>query len=336
MDNIRSQKQLHNSPSQFEVDFIELVTTHFRRVIKDTKESLDAGIWYGSDYYTAAHKLKRPEKLQKFVEEGSFFHGYAAGDVMDYVPDLQSPTGNRIYSYRIKKDVSPSEALTKIEMGPSILDCGNVYYLAVYYALKDMLSEEKFNHLCAADSDFPMYITSDTTTPLLRLHKKVFITGEDSIKRGDYCYFSNINDYVIKHVAGDARGLNAFCYQETPKRYLVFGLSPLGVRRTDVECDLWHSYNTTPLNEGFYPSHLLTYMYKHYVLREEDKSRALVHAHKDKHLTRKEFDAIPPRIALKGVPTQGKLRLWVYRFDFERLMTLEKTHIKNIRNVIIK
>ena len=275
-----------------------------------SSSNLNTGIWYPIDYYNTSKKLGQMTPL---IQRGATFHGYAPEDFFESMPHSSSPTGQRLYTFLLKKGKSPSKAIQSLYEGLSLLDCGTVCYLASYLALRDLLGEEKFDQLFSYDSPLRLTLTADKTPTLSQLFPKYFIQSEAEIQEGDICYFSNCKEYVCKHPAGEARGYTVLCCSTEPRKYLAFGLSPEGQTRDEVEYSLFGSFNEDPVDEGFYPPAIWNYIYRTTLLCDEKKNRELLSRFQEKRLTWDEYRSAPSRFDPKKIPSDGKMGLWVHR-----------------------
>ena len=305
------------------MDFASLQISYMKRILEDSaaristasdmsKDSLSGGIWYGIDYFSAAQMHKSSAFLQ--MGEGAGLHGYAPEAFFQPVADPESPTGRLLYSFRLKEGKSPTDAIERLLKGPSLLDCGNVCNLASYLALRDLFTNKQFDRLFDPMGPTPLILTADGTSTLSRFLSKTIIGNEREIRRGDICYFSNCQEYVAKHPAGEARGFHVIACSENPHRYLGFGLSPEGLSRNEVEQSLWNSFNEEPVDEGFYPPFVWRHLYTRSLLCNEQKSQELVRAFRNKTLTWDEYQKSASRLVKQGLPMDGKMGLWVYRF----------------------
>ena len=246
-----------------------------------------------------------------------YFHGLAPEESVSRVVDPKSPTTIKTHSFKIKKEVHPSEVLEKIESGLSLLDCGTLCLLAIYKGLCSTLGPEKFDLLFGAESANPLYLSGDVSSPLSRLLTRREISSERDVKKGDICYFSNIKEYVAKHPVGESRGYHVICSSENPHRYIGFGLGTLfntvEIDKTQLEYELLDSYNENPIDEGYHSEKIWDYLYSHYFRGDIKKGKDLVFSFREKKMSWDEFQKEPPRIKLSGLPFEGKMGLWIYR-----------------------
>jgi len=312
---------------------------HFSEDIPSEYEHmLSSGIWYGAAYYKVLCHFQKKNLIKQWVGSGAFFHGYLPEECVSPVRDLKTPTGIRVNSFRIKNDISPSSVLERIEKGMSFLDCGLICTLSVYKALCDVLTPETFDYLFAADSPFPFHLSGDEFSPLSRLLIKQKINGEQDIRKGDICYFSNIKDYVAKHPVGISRGFQVVCSQENPHRYIGFGLGSvfesIELDKTQIECELWWDFNELPIDEGFHSEKTWNYLYGFYFNGDYKKGKQLVTSHRDKELSWEQFQKEPPRLKALGIHTEGKMGLFIYRPCAEKIQMLVDAPLNRIRDIL--
>ena len=297
-----------------------------RGVMRDSYErrivgNLAGGIWYAPDYYKAS-TFKEKRELVRWQPQ--FFHGHAPLDVVQPVLDPKSPTGRKPLSFVLKKGVPPSLAIQKIGAGLSLLDCATVVLLALYKALLELFQREKFDRLFGADSTAPFRLSTDGSSPLTKLLSKKSISGEQEVRRGDICYFSNVKEYVAKHPVGASRGDHVICISENPHHYIGFGFSAQGLDKKGVEYELWDCFSSAPLDEGYCSPHIWKHLYLHYHKSDPQKGRALVDSFRNLQFSWEEFQKRPCRLELLGLPCSGKMGLWVYRVDLNNSLMWQK------------
>ena len=323
-------------------DFLSLQVCHMRKILSEYLTRLGSaapnvcseGIWYGVDCYRACKQRNQSALLEKFGRDGIGFHGYGSEEFFDFVKDPQSPTGRRIYTFLMKKGKRASEGLSRLQRGPSLLDCGNVCFLACYQALSDLLTEEKFDCLFDPEGLFPFALTPDDASPISLLMPRERIESEEEVQRGDICYFCNCREYVAKHPAGEARGFNALACGGEPQKYLGFGLSADGLERIEIEKSLWQNFNEEPVDEPFYPADVWRHFYSQSLLCEEKKSRDLVRAFRQRTLTWEEYQKSPGRLQSKTWPMDGKMGLWVHRPNLSLIEQLAEAPRESITGIL--
>lgn len=340
-------------------DFITLEVKYLQRITQDLYQrkqkfaetndfqSLKGGVWYATDYYKALQQLcsvTKDEKLQKtaadrlewLVNKNKFYIGLAPNSAFQPVrdPNPKSVTTFLPFVFEIKEGVTPSQALEELEKGFSILDCGLACNLAAYRALRDVITPEKFDHLFASDSPFPLRLSYDKTKPQIeRLFKQVSLRSEEDVQDGDICYFSNIREYIAKNPVAEWRGLNATCIDQVAKKYVYLGSPREGSQKNEIEVRFWEECNATPVDEGIVRQRIWKYLYSNYILGHEESSRKFVASLRERTYTWEEFQNTPSRSAEKGFRTQGKLDLEVARPNLQRIEELAQTPIEQIREV---
>jgi hypothetical protein len=309
----------------------------FEEIPPEYEKMLSSGIWYAAAYYKVLRHFQKSDLINRWVSSGAFFHGYLPEGCLSLVSDQRTPTGIRVNSFKIKSSVLPSWTLDRIEEGMSFLDCGILCSLSVYKALRDILTPEKFDYLFAHDSPYPFHLSGDHYSPLLHLLIKQRIDEEKEVRKGDICYFSNIKDYVAKHPVGISRGFQVICSQEKPHRYIGFGLGTLTesveVDKTQIECELWDDFNEAPIDEGFHSQTIWKYLHSFYFNGDYKKGKQLVDSYRDRQISWEHFQMEPPRIQVLGMPSVGKMSLWVYRPSRERIQLLVDAPLNRVREV---
>ena len=308
------------------MEFVECFISFLQRIIFEAnarvdlalvdQEALKGGVWYGAEYYRTllAKNLQNSidEKLQR-----AFFQGMASLEVISHLEDKKSPTGYHPFTFLLKMGIKPSKALAKIEEGLSFLDCTTVVMLAIYKALLKFLGEEKFDVVFASE-----FRLSGNLSPLSKIitHKQIGL--EDEIQVGDICYFSNIKEYVAKHPSGESRGDHVVCLSKSPRLYTGFGLPHLGVDKKGVERQLFECYNREPLDLQYFDPKVVSYLHSHYFLGDMQKGKALVSSFAKRNISWEEYVKKPSRAEVLGHKCFGKMGLWVYRLDKDKINKL--------------
>jgi len=309
----------------------------FENIPPEYENMLSSGIWYAAAYYKVLCHFQKRDLVQNWVKSGAFFHGHLPEECFTLVPDLKTPTGMRVNSFRIKANRTPSSVLDQIEKGLSFLDCGILCTLSVYKALCDILGNEKFDYLFGADSPFPFHLSGDQFSPLIHILIKQSIQDESAVRRGDICYFSNIKEYIAKHPVGISRGFQVLCSQDNPNRFIGFGLGTLTesieIDKTQIECELWDDFNEMPVDEGFHHSKIWNYLYAFYFDGDHKRGKEFVASFRHKEITWEDFQKEPPRLKSIGLPAVGKMGLWVYRPSIERIQMLVDAPLDEVREV---
>jgi hypothetical protein len=309
------------------VEFIPNFISFLQKIILDTNtkiglasshpEVLDAGIWYGAEYYRALSSKNPRNSINALLQKG-LFQGLAPLDVISYLKNEKSPTGYSPFTFLLKKGVKPSYALSKIEKGLSFLDCSTVVMLGLYKALLVALEEDKFDVLFASDSAFPFRL-SGNSSPLSKIVEYKKIVSEEDIQVGDICYFSNVKEYVAKHPLGESRGDYVVCVSNSPRLYIGFGLPHLGMDKNKVEKELLDCYNRDPVDLQYFDPKIINYLHAHYFPGDVQKGKALVKSFASSILSWDDFVKKPSRAEVLGHKCLGKMGLWVYRIDLDKV-----------------
>lgn len=298
------------------------------------KNLLGKGIWYPIDYCRGLEKFGQKTRFEWMIRTGATFHGMMPATFAS-VEDSFLPTKKKLYDFRITKEATPSAALEAIKNSPCILGCGEVRDLAVYQSLKDLLREQKFDLLFASNSATPLQIGGGNENPFRRLFKRVEVRSAASLEPGDFCHFSNIQQYIAKHPFGHARGYNVMykeATQEGPK-FLALGLKAEGCLAADVEKALLDGFNQPQESERFFNPSILSHVYGKTLLQNEEKSKAFVASFSDLTLTQEEFDELPNRLAHGGGRAERRLLLSVERPDLDKIERLSNASLSDIRKV---
>ncbi|MCX6990948.1 MAG: hypothetical protein NTX49_07810 [Chlamydiae bacterium] len=323
--------------------FISRQIFHMQEILADSYERfsstedpdgtlLHKGVWYATEFYKACKRLSNLPLASSSVDLGSTYHGHGPQEVVTHIEDATSPTGRHLYAFSLKEGIRASKAMLHLKEGLSFLDCGNVCYLASYFALLDLLGEEKFDILFGFDSPFRWTLTADSQSPLSVLFPRCFLQNKSQIQLGDIAYFSNCKQYVVKHIASQARGIHLLCASDSPHKYLVFGLVPKPIYQAEVEYMLYECFNEEPIDDDFYPPHVWKQIYTKSLLCDEEKNRQLVSSYRNRTMSWEEFQVAPSRLEGK-LPVEGKVGLWVYRPSMGRIEELLRAPTNKVREV---
>jgi hypothetical protein len=209
-------------------------------------EVLNEGVYYPNQYYSALKTKKQTKRLEWHKQKGNFFHGYASSKYFEQRLDPRNlTTGIEPYSYRIKRGVLPHEALAAFRKGPSLISCGDLCQTAFYEAIREVLGNEKFDLLFAADSPTPFHLGFNT--PSLGIYALIIPAAQR--KKGDLVYFTNASSYCERHVNGEARGYVTICMSnDSPeKKYTTLGLSSQGVTVEAMKEVMLQECNAVPI-----------------------------------------------------------------------------------------
>lgn len=293
---------------------------------------LSKGLWYSTEYCQALEKFNQKNRLNWMIKNGVPFHGYMPKTFIP-IEDSILPTKRKIYQYKISKDVTPSAALESIQNSICLIGCATVMDIAVYRTLQDLLGKKRFDLLFAGDSSTPLQLGTDDN-PCKRLFKKVELRSTASLQPGDFCHFSNIQNYIAKHPFGPARGYNVICKEvdKEDAQFLALGLKP-GCLATDVEKALLDGFNAPQCSEAFFIPSILSYAYGTRLLGDEKRSKELVESLKDCRLTQEQFDKMSNRDAHASIKAERRMLLSVERPDLDKIEMLVKAPLENIRKV---
>jgi hypothetical protein len=229
----------------------EIVADNFRRMQPDidSKDALNGGCFYGNEYYRILKNRGEVDRLNWFLNKGSFFHGYASPKHFTMLNDREKVTKITPNFFLIKKGVTPCEALDAIRKGISFIGCGEACQIAYYEGIKTLFGEEKFNALFSANSKSPFAIGLDS----LRNPLNVLFThteNPDVINKGEMAFYSNTPSYSLKHINGEAAAYCAMCCDATvgEETFTTLGLAPGGSTASEISQKLLDEYNAAPIN----------------------------------------------------------------------------------------
>lgn len=289
------------------------------RLLSPSDDALKKGIWYGSEYYRVLKSRNKKNQIARMAAKGSFFHGHLEEEAFLPLFNPKSPTQREPLEFVLKKKYLPSLAINKIEEGLSLLDCGTVIMLAVYKALLAYLGQTKFDKIFA----HPFPLSLNLNRALIHLMPRILISKKEEIQKGDICYFSNIEEYVFKHPAGESRGDYQVCLSSSPHLYIGFGLSSEGITQEEVEAQLWDCYNREPLDPHCFTPKVWDYLYSHYYNGDIERAKKLVESLRPSQITWEDFKKKRSRAESLGHPCTDKLALWVHRFDLKKIDLLK-------------
>ena len=128
----------------------------------------------------------------------------------------------------IYKGTQPAEALDELVKGPSIIDCGMFTQLSLWFGLRYILGNERFNH-CFGRT--PLFITQflyhaieDNNQPYHGNPLYTFLSNPTEITTAavNIKYIQNTPLYRVKHPGGTANGENCIVIGE---QYYMFNNS---------------------------------------------------------------------------------------------------------------
>ena len=214
----------------------------------DNLQLLKSGCFYGNEYFKALEKKGQKDRVNYYVNKGSFYHNLAPSAFFYMQPDPQKPTQVVPSRFLLIPGKKPSEALAAIRQGLSFIGCGETCQIGYYEAIREVLGTEKFDMLFAADSPTPLMIHFDTKeSPIESLLVKT-IPAPKEFKKGQIVPMYNAPLYKIKHLMGEAGGFVTLCCDDAPNdaRFTTLGLSSAGVTRDGVNEKLLEELNSEP------------------------------------------------------------------------------------------
>ena len=149
------------------------------------------------------------------------------------------------------KGKMPAEALDSFVKGPSVIDCGMFTQLGIWFGIRNMLGNEKFNQLFG---NAPFYITqinynqvTDPKKPYLSNPLYPFFSDSKSdTAQVSVCHLKNNSFYQMKHPGGNDGGQNCI---EVGGYYTIFDPSlerTQGISKQDVQALLVTAFNQAP------------------------------------------------------------------------------------------
>ena len=151
------------------------------------------------------------------------------------------------------KGKDPARALDSFVTGPSVIDCGIFSQLAMWFGIRHMLGNEKFNQLF---SNAPFYITQLNFDEVLDPYEpykgnpffQFLSPSKDDPKEVSICYIKNNPTYLVKHPGGYSQG--DYCIKFNGK-YIIFAPSSQETHKlskNDIKSYLAAQYNK-PVDE---------------------------------------------------------------------------------------
>jgi hypothetical protein len=210
---------------------------------------LDQGFFYGYEYMKALVALNQKPRCDWFLKKGSFYHGFTSSKCFEMTPSATSCSGIVASRFVLKRGATPCQALDSLNNAITFIGCGEIIQVSEWQALREVLGDDKFNLLFAADSRTPLIIhwDSNDNALVLCLTKNHPVSGEFHV--GQAVHFANIKLYGFKHVNGEAGGYNALCIDATPRqeRFVTLGLDATGMRQEQVRDVLYREFNAPPV-----------------------------------------------------------------------------------------
>lgn len=158
--------------------------------------------------------------------------------------------------YLVYRGEQPAEALDKLLQGPTVIDCGMFCELSIWFGIRYMLGNEKFNQVFG---NTPLYITQyvykEIKNPLKPylgnpLYPFFIKSQSQSSNRSiGIVHIPNHSKYQLKHAGGNYGGEN--CILIDAKNHIIFdpSLPKTSLQEFEVEELLRNAYNA-PQNEN--------------------------------------------------------------------------------------
>lgn len=201
------------------------------------------GVYYFTDY------IKYCEQNGK-THNPDFVNGYANNEFWDVIGR---------YTFRIKPNKKPSEAVNAFLNGLTIADCGNVIVACQLAALLKVFGAEKFDAIfnnkimplkisqiiCDKESCISEYFFDYADKKDIPTKGKI---GNRPINEGEMCHFGNVPYYPVKHPMGFSGGFNVICLGKNSKgEDLLLGFSPIfkdkPLTETEIALHFINTYN---------------------------------------------------------------------------------------------
>ncbi|CAF22918.1 hypothetical protein [Candidatus Protochlamydia amoebophila] len=254
--------QLHKNIHSIVISTVQKIAQDYEARLQGYKKNvscLDGGIWMPNAYFKALKEKNQITRLRKMVSKNYFYHFYSKDFEAIPSADAIHKTGFVKCQIRIKKGVSPSEALKSAQRGPTLVDCATVCQLGQYQALLEVLGEEKFNYLFGHETGSPLVLCSYAIdNPLMPFLTKYIIKNSEKcpinevkLEKGWRVVFNNVSKYNIKHgMRGDAVSFDVICLDPTPgqEKFIGLGLKSEGITEKELEQVLIEEYNTKPID----------------------------------------------------------------------------------------
>jgi len=144
---------------------------------------------------------------------------------------------------------APSSALDRILQGPTVIDCGMFCQLSLWFGIRYMLGNDRFNQLF---SDSPFYITQilyseipDTEKAYLGNPLYPFLqhVAKDKENTVYITHVANHGMYQIKHPGGNSGGQNCVLIREEYTIFAPFLTTKRALQKADVEGLLLEAFN---------------------------------------------------------------------------------------------
>lgn len=197
-------------------------------------------IFGGLHYGTGLTKLWNDTSLEKI---NSF-------SLAQTCPSKWDHTLEEGYISLVYRGSKPSEALNKLLQGPTVIECGMFCQLAIWFGIRYMLGNDKFDQLFGKT---PFYVTQMLYNPILSTTQPYLgnpLYPFFSMSSADVCsniaidYIPNHEFYPLKHPGGNANGANCVIIG---KHYTTFDpeLNPMQDKSV-IEQMLQNVFNAPP------------------------------------------------------------------------------------------
>ncbi len=231
---------------------------------------LDGGFWYPNEYFAALKACKQQKRLEYFIKNGSFYHGYpntpktGFESIPDYNTPKVSPTGKLAASFiHTSRTIPAAKALQALQQNLIFGDCTQFCQVGQYQALLEVLGEERFNKLFFSDPENRMIIANYMLNgnPLFVFLSVLNVGGEKGFRHvdiGQRIGFSNHQYYVLKHMNGEAGRYNAICVDPTPgaQKFVSLGTPAEGLTEDQMLHFMTEEYNSEPVDFSFFTAEI--------------------------------------------------------------------------------
>lgn len=221
----------------------ELVSNNWDHIHSEEISDLGHGIFYPNSYFERLKAKGQTRRLEWLRERGHFYHGFAPKSHFTHLSSATSPTKKEFMGYQLKPGKLPSESLKALRTGLTLLGCGEACQLAQYEALNEILGDDKFNALFAADSSTPLSMGYNSPcnplTCLMTIEDRPVVAKK--LQPGMIVHIHNTIFYSSKHINGEAQGSNVIYIGDG--KFLGLGHNPQGITLQEIKRDLIREYN---------------------------------------------------------------------------------------------
>jgi hypothetical protein len=187
------------------------------------------GVWYRLNY-----EANYPDKFK-----AEWADGYSV------VENGLMQRGTKPFMWLLRPGASASAAVKGWLAGLTIADCASAACAAMLDSVRQTVGDDKFDEYFKLDKldrstkpDQVMVISQSTFGRLDTLTRQIDATKNPGtknhrpVKKGDWHYFANHEDYPLKHPDGLFQGENAICLEDAPGKQTWAGR---GVKSTDED-----------------------------------------------------------------------------------------------------